>query len=94
MKSYLVCGPETKSAVTLPPFRSETKGRVGRLRDTNLHGENDHRETHDCSDAHCYDHRLGPVEAGDHTHHVGHAESQDGLETRQIRHINNDSDII
>lgn len=64
------------------------------LRDTNLHGENDHREANEGSDSHRHDHGLGFVEAGDGTHHVGHAESQDGLETRQKQHNSIDPDII
>lgn len=46
---------------------------------TNLQGEDDNCEAHNCSDAHCHDHRVRLVEAGDHSHHVGHAEGQDRL---------------
>lgn len=42
-----------------------------------LQGEDDHGEAHDCCDTHCHDHCVSVMEAGDHSHHVGHAESQD-----------------
>lgn len=47
--------------------------------DTNLQREDDHCKAHNCCDAHCHDHWLSVMEAGDHSHHVGHTESQDGL---------------
>lgn len=50
--------------------------------DTNLQREDDHCEAHNCCDAHCHDHCVSVMEAGDHPHHVGHTESQDGLKTR------------
>lgn len=61
--------------------------KVGQLSQTNLHGENDHCETNDCGDSHRHDDRLRSVEAGDCSHHVGQAESQDGLESKQTHHI-------
>lgn len=54
---------------------------------TNLHGEDDHRETHNRCDSHCHDHRLCIMEAGDYSHHVGHAESQNGLKQEKIGKI-------
>ena len=58
------------------------------LKTTNLEGEDDHCETHNCCDAHCHDYCVSVMEAGDHPHHVGHAESQDRLKTRNTKYIN------
>lgn len=44
-----------------------------------LQREEDDSEADDCSDAHSYDDRLGVVEAGDHAHHIGEAQRQNGL---------------
>lgn len=55
--------------------------RQGRT-DTNLQRENDHCEAHKRCDAHRHDHGLGVVEGGNHSHHVGQTESQDGLKTQ------------
>lgn len=52
------------------------RGRGGR---TDLQREEDHREADHCGDAHSHDHGVCVVEAGDHPHHVGQAQSQDGL---------------
>lgn len=50
---------------------------------TNLQREDHHCEAHKCCDAHCHNHRVSVMEAGNHSHHVGHAKSQDGLRTRK-----------
>lgn len=45
-----------------------------------LQREQDDGEADDCSDAHSYDDRLGVVETGDHAHHIGEAQRQNGLQ--------------
>lgn len=50
---------------------------------SDLEREQDHGETDHCGDAHSYDDRLRVIEAGDHSHHVGEAQCQDGLENRR-----------
>ena len=44
-----------------------------------LHGEDDHCEADGRGDAYGHDDCLGVVEAGNHAHHVGQADSQDRL---------------
>lgn len=55
---------------------------------TNLQREDYHCEAHNRCDAYCHHHRFSVVEAGDHSHHVGHAEGQDRLKIKaaQIDH--------
>jgi len=47
-----------------------------------LQREEDDSEADDRGDAHSYDDGLCVVEAGDHAHHVGQAQGQDGLQER------------
>lgn len=51
--------------------------------ETNLQREEDHCKAHDGSDAHRHHHWVSVMEAGDHPHHVGHAEGQDGLKRKK-----------
>lgn len=53
---------------------------------TNLQRENHHCEANNCCDAYCHDYRVSVMEAGNHSHHVGKTESQDGLKMRKKQH--------
>lgn len=57
----------------------------GQVTDTNLQRKDDHCKAHNCCDAHRHDHGVCVMETGDHSHHVGHAESQDRLKTRNTQ---------
>lgn len=47
--------------------------------DTNLQREEDYCKAHNGCDTHCHHHWVSVMEAGNHSHHVGHTEGQDGL---------------
>lgn len=74
--TWSAAGRET--GFTITPIQ-EIYRKIDNSTDTNLQREEDHCKAHDGCDAHCHHHWVSVMEAGDHSHHVGHTQGQDGL---------------
>lgn len=68
------CDPDLCLDATWPnsPISEEAEG-------PHLQGENDDGEAHGSRDAHGHDDGIRVVETGNHAHHVGETQRQDGL---------------
>lgn len=83
VKSYLVCRRETNGHQRhIRQIHNEIYTKYTQTynsADTNLQREEDYCKAHNGCDTHCHHHWVSVMEAGNHSHHVGHTEGQDGL---------------